>query len=154
MVTLLYGGLPNSSRWYDVAPAGATVGSRAVLYLRRRDGVSARRFRNVVNTQLVPAMTAAGSLQELRTQTFLPWNKKLWDTPNVAHDNPKGQRFHASVILGFADDAAREAFFSSQGVTDLSENLKPLVAAIHAYDVTAALTYVKNGRALTHYEEA
>ena len=39
-------------------------------------------------------------------------------------------------------------------ITDLSDDLTPLVAAIHAYDVTAALTYVKDGHALAHYEEA
>ena len=36
----------------------------------------------------------------------MPWNEKLWDTPNVAHDNPRDQRFHASLLLGFADPAA------------------------------------------------
>jgi hypothetical protein len=151
--TLLYGGLPNASRWYDVAAPGEVVGSRAVIYLRRRDGVGARRFRTFVNKQLVPALAATGALKELRTQTFMPWNKKLWDTPNVAHDNPKDQRFHASVMVGFADDAARDAFFSSGTVKDLSEQLTPLASAIHAYDVTAALTYVKDGHVLPHYEE-
>jgi len=151
--TLLYVGLPNASRWYDVATAGEAVGSRAVIYLRRRDGVSGRRFRSFVTKELVPALAATGALTELRTQTFLPWNKKLWDTPNVAHDNPQEQRLHASVILGFVDDAARDAFFSSRAITDLSEKLAPLASAIHAYDVTAALTYVKNGHALQGYEE-
>ena len=53
-------------------------------------------------------------LKELRTQTFLPWNEKLWDTPNVAHDNPHDQQFHASLILGFTDTAARDAFFTGR----------------------------------------
>lgn len=150
--TLLYAGLPNWSRWYDVAP-GEAVGSRAVVYLRRRDGVSARAFRALVNQQFAPALAATGVLKELRTQTFLPWNQKLWDTPNVAHDNPEDQRFHASVILGFADDAARDAFFSSGTVNDLSQQLTPLTSAIHAYDVTAALTYVRDGHALPRHEE-
>jgi hypothetical protein len=35
----------------------------------------------------------------------------------------------------------------------LSHQLTPLASAIHAYDVTAALTYVKNGKILPHYEE-
>jgi hypothetical protein len=151
--TLLYAGLPNASRWYDVAAAGEAVGSRSVIYLRRRDGVKARRFRAFVTKQLIPALAATGALKELRTQTFLPWNKKLWDTPNVAHDNPKDQRFHASVMLGFVDDAAREAFFSTRTIKDLSENLAPLASAIHAYDVAAALTYVRDGHALQRYEE-
>jgi hypothetical protein len=150
--TLLYAGLPGMSRWYEVAPA-EPVGSRAVIYLHRRDGVSARTFRKFIDKQLVSTLAATGVLKELRTQTFLPWSQKLWDTPDVAHDNPKDQRFHASVILGFADDAARDTFFSSRTVKNLSEQLTPLTSAIHAYDVTAALTYVKDGHVLPHYEE-
>ena len=38
-------------------------------------------------------------------------------------------------------------------VKDLSEQLKPLASAIHAYDVTAALTYVKDGHVLPNYAE-
>jgi hypothetical protein len=150
--TLLYAGLPGMSCWYDVAP-GEAVGSRAVIYLRRRDGVSARAFRTFVDKQLVSSLAATGVLKELRTQTFLPWSQKLWDTPNVAHDNPHDQRFHASVMLGFVDDAARDAFFASDTVRDLSERLTPFASAIHAYDVTAALTYVKDARVLPHYEQ-
>ena len=39
--TLLYAGPPNSSRWYDVAGPGEKAGARALIYLRRRDGVGA-----------------------------------------------------------------------------------------------------------------
>ena len=151
--TLLYAGVPGSARWFDVARPGDAVGSRAVLYVRRRDGVGGRAFRSFVNTHLAPALAATGVLKELRTQTFMPWNQKLWDTPDVAHDNPRDQRFHASVVLGFADDAARDAFFASSTVKDLTEKVKPLASAIHAYDVTATLTYVKDGFVLPHYEE-
>lgn len=79
------------------------------------------------------------------------WNEKLWDTPNVAHDNPADQRFHASVILGFADASARAAFFDSAKVTTLSDELSMFASAVHAYDVSEALTYVKDGRELPHY---
>jgi hypothetical protein len=40
--TLLYAGPPNSARWYDVAGPGEKAGARALLYLRRRDGVRMR----------------------------------------------------------------------------------------------------------------
>ena len=151
--TLLYAGPPNSSRWYDVAVPGETVGARSLIYLRRRDGVGAGTFRKFARKQLVPALVETGVLKELRTQTFLPWNKKLWDTPNVAHDNPHHQHFHASLILGFTDTAARDAFYANSAIEELSNQLTPLASAIHAYDVTAALTYVKNGDILPHYEE-
>jgi len=40
------------------------------------------------------------------------------------------------------------------GIAEVTfELLAPHVSAIHAYDVDAALTYVKNGKILPHYEE-
>src|SRR5688500_10627147 len=74
--TLLYAGPPSTSRWYDVAGPAETVGARAVVYLRRRDGASGRELRRVIKKELVPALIGTGVLKELRTQTFLPWNKK------------------------------------------------------------------------------
>jgi hypothetical protein len=150
--TLLYAGAPGTSRWYDVAGPAETVGSRTVVYVRRRDGVSGRRFRKVMK-KLVPALVATGILKELRTQTFLPWNRRTWNTPDVAHDNPADQRFHASLVLGFADPAARTAFFEGTEIQQLSQVLVPVASAIHAYDVFAALTYVKNGEILPRYQE-
>ena len=151
--TLLYAGAPNSSRWYEVADPGAIVGARVVVYLRRRDGVSGRKFRKVIKKVLVPALIGTGVLMELRTQTFLPWNKRTWDTPDVAHDNPADQHFHASLILGFADAAARTGFFEGTDFEQLSQTLAPVASAIHAYDVFAALTYVEDGKVLPHYKE-
>ena len=78
--TLLYAGPPNSSRWYDVAP-GEKAGSRAIVYLRRREGVGSIAFHKFVKKTLVPALVGAAPLKELRTQVFLPWSEKLWDTP-------------------------------------------------------------------------
>ena len=143
--TLLYAGLPNSSRWYDVDTDAEPVAARAVIYLRRRDSVRAGELRTFVTTRLVPPLAFTGALKELRTQTFLPWIRKTWDTPSVAYDNPKDQRFHASVILGFADAAVRNDFFTSTTIASLSQQLRPLASAVHAYDVSTALTYVKYG---------
>ena len=151
--TLLYAGPPNSSRWYDVA-GRRREGRRPRPDLppqatrrRRRD------FRKFITEELAPALAEHGALRELRTQVFLPWNQKLWDTPNVAHDNPADQRFHASLILGFADAAARAAFFDSDEIAKLSDELSTFASAVHAYDVSAALTYVKDGVILPHYQE-
>jgi len=128
--TLLYAGPPNSSRWYDVARPGEEPGARALIYFHRRQGVSGRDFRRFVARELVPALAGTGALSELRTQTFMPWNEKLWDTPNVAHDNPTDQRFHASVILGFADASAREAFFAGEEITTVPDRLSEFASAI------------------------
>ena len=151
--TLLYAGPPNSTRWYDVARAGEQVGARALIHLRRREGVGTRTFRKFVTDELVPALANTGVLKELRTQVFMPWNKRLWNTPEVAHDNPTDQRFHASLMLGFADAAARAAFFDSDEITTLSDDLSLFASGVHAYDVTAALTYVKDGVILPHYQD-
>ncbi|TCN43320.1 hypothetical protein EV644_10241 [Kribbella orskensis] len=150
--TLLYLGPPNSSRWYEVAEPGEHVGARALIYLRRRDGVRAVDFRKHI-IELASALAGTGVLKELRTQTFLPWIEKLWDTPNVAHDNPADQRFHASLILGFADPAARAAFFKSPEIESLSDALAPFASAVHAYEASEALTFVKDGVALPHYQQ-
>jgi hypothetical protein len=151
--TLLYTGLPNWSRWYEVARSGEKVGTRVLVYLRRRDGISAATFRKFVQNELAPALAATGALKELRTQTFLPWIEKLWDTPNVAHDNPHDQQFHASLILGFSDAAAQAAFFDSREVWNVSRELSRFASAAHAYQISAALTFVTGGVALPQYQE-
>ena len=97
-------------------------------------------------------LVETGALRELRTQVFMPWILRLWDTPNVAHDNPTDQRFHASVILGFADANALRAFFGSGEIARLSGKLPEFVSAVHAYEVTEALTYVKDGKVLPNFQ--
>jgi hypothetical protein len=150
--TLLYAGPPGSSRWYSVG-SGEVPGARALLHLRRKDDVSGRAFRSFVADELVPSVAGTGVLRELRTQTFLPWVRKLWDTPNVAHDNPAHQRIHASVVLGFDDGAARTAFFASEAVAHLSQRLPAVATAVHAYEVSTTLTYVQAGIVLSRPAE-
>ncbi|MGV2982767.1 strictosidine synthase, partial [Microbacterium sp. AGC85] len=149
--TLLHAGPPGTSRWFDVAP-GEKPGSRAIIYLRRGDDEGTIGFHRFFKKELTPALIATGGLKELRTQIFLPWTKATWDTPNVAHDNPDDQHLHASVVLGFADDAARDAFYTTHTAA-LTEMLAPHVSAIHAYDVEAALTYVRDSEILPRYED-
>lgn len=149
--TLLYAGPPNTTRWYHVAPPREQTEARALIYLRRRDGVGTRQFRQHLADELVPALANAGVLTELRTEVFMPWNEKLWDTPNVAHDNPADQRFHASLMLGFRGASERAAFFDSDELAKLSDGLSEFVSAIHAYEVSEALTYVSEGRVLPDY---
>ena len=148
--TLMYAGPPNSTRWYERA---GDTGSRALVYLRRREGVGTRAFRRHLTDTLVPALVKAAPLTELRTQVFMPWNEKLWNTPDVAHDNPADQRFHASLVLGFTDAATRSAFFDGDETSALSDELSMFASAAHAYNVSEALTYVREGRVLPHYAQ-
>ena len=149
--TLLYAGPPSSARWYDVAGPLEKTGARALIYLRRREGVATRPFRKHIADQLVPALANTGVMTELRTQVFMPWNEKLWNTPDVAHDNPTAQRFHASLILGFADASARATFFGGEEIMTMSDELSMFASAIYAYEVSEALTYVEEGRVLPNY---
>ena len=48
--------------------------------------------------------------------------------------------------------AARADFFKGPEVGSLSNTLAAFASAIHAYDVTDALTYVKDGKELLHYQ--
>lgn len=151
--TLLYAGPPNTTRWYGVNEAGAPIGSRALLFLRRREGVGAGEFRRVVKRGFVSALIGLGVLRELRTQVFMPWTEKTWDTPNVAHDNPHDEHLHASAMLGFEDDAARDSFFAKERDSGhLSALLAPVASAVRAYDVSAALTFVRDGEILAEPE--
>lgn len=150
--TLLYTGLPNSARWYDVAGPGEKAGARSLIYLRRQEGVRTVAFRRFLRDELVPTLFKTWALRDLRTQVFMPWIERLWATPNVAHDNPTDQRFHASLILGFTDTDALRAFFGSGEIATLSSKLPEFVSAVHAYEVSEALTYVKDGKILPHYQ--
>jgi hypothetical protein len=145
--TLLYAGPPKTSRWYDVADGQATE-SRMLVYLRRRSGTSSASFHRFVKKELVPALLATEVLTELRTQVFLPWNEALWNTPNVAHDNPKGERYHASLSLGFAGVDIRDAFLRGPAAGSLSALLAEATSAVHAYDVSETLTFVSDGERL------
>ena len=151
--TLLYLGLPNWARWYEVGRQGGKVGSRVLVYLRRRERVSGGSFRRFINDELAPKLAATGVLKELRTEAFLPWSKGLWNTPNVAHDNPVDQRFHASVMLGFANAEEQAAFLASSKLADLSAGLGRYASAAHAYQVSEALTFVRNGTILSQYQQ-
>lgn len=149
--TLLYAGPPNSARWYDVAEPQGKAGARSLVHLRRREGVATGAFRSFLTDELVPALVKTGALRELRTQVFMPWIGKLWDTPNVAHDNPPDQRFHASLVLGFADTNALRTYFGSGELATLSGKLPELVSAVHAYEIDETLTYVEEGEVLPHH---
>lgn len=65
---------------------------------------------------------------------------------------PLSLRFHASLILGLTDADALRACFASDAVARLSARFPEFVSAVHAYEVSEALTYVKSGEALPHYE--
>lgn len=147
--TLLYAGAPGTSRWYDVGDDAHGTESAVVLYVRRREGTKG--FRKFIKQTLVPTLAGSDELVGLRSQTFLPWSEKMWDTPNVAHDNPHDEQFHASIMLAFTTEAARSAFFAKS--VELNEIMAPAVSAIHAYDIATTLTFVEGGEVLPEPQE-
>jgi hypothetical protein len=62
-------------------------------------------------------------------------------------------RREAAELLGFTDAQQRAGFFHGREIESLSNTLARLTSAIHAYDVSAALTYVKDGTILPHYQQ-
>ena len=69
----------------------------------------------------------------------------MWDTPDVAHDYPADQQFHASIVLGATDRAALEQAMSAASGR-LAAQLREHCAAIHAYDVEATYVFTRDGR--------
>ncbi len=151
--TILYIGLPGWSRWYNVASPRDKANVRSILYIRKRDDVSSAQLRHFIHSELVPRIAEGATAKELRTQLFTPWQKALWNSPNVQHDNAKNVQFHASVIVGFVSKQEQTDFFQSDVVRELSEQFATYASAIHAYDVTETLTFVKDGTQLPHAKE-
>lgn len=75
-------------------------------------------------------------MKELRSKLYAPWKQKQWNTPKVAHDNPSEVQSQASVMPGFADEQAMQAFFKSDEIKKLSERLGVFCSAIHAYEIS------------------
>lgn len=142
--TLMHMGFPYSSRWYQTANSSETT-LRDVLYIRRKDTVSSGKFKDFVNESLASQLANVTGVTEVRSQVYLPWNEKTWDTPNVAHDNPKSEHLHASIIIGFANQEARQAFYRDLAPS-LNEDLRTYASALHAYHIDKTLTFVDNGQ--------
>ncbi|WP_186652336.1 hypothetical protein [Streptococcus sp. sy004] len=142
--TLMHMGLPYSSRWLTATDKEDSQ-LRDVLYLRRQEGVSSHAFRQYVNEKLIDQLAEVDSVTEVRSQVYMPWNEKTWDTPNVAHDNPKSEHLHASVILGFANQEARQDFYEKVA-PQLNVTLTTYVSALHTYQIDKTLTFVADGK--------
>ena len=142
--TLLYAALPKWSRWYNVSRPEEPIEARSMVFFRKREGIAEGDFKKFIAQELAPALANTGKLKELRSKAYLPWKQKQWDTPNVLHDNPEELQFQASLILGFTDAKAMEAFFTSDELTALAGRIAVFCSAVHAYEVEKTLTFVKS----------
>ncbi len=96
--TILHATGPTWGRWYK-SGYGEENSFRVVVLLRRSPRVSSKIFRHFVNDQLGPALASQSDLTELRSQVFMPWSKAMWNSPDVLHDYPVAEQYHASLIL-------------------------------------------------------
>ena len=144
--TILYAAFPKNSRWYKVAEPDTKIEASAMVFFRKKEGVSDKDFKKFINEELTPALANTGMLKELRNKAYNPWKQKQWNTPNVEHDNDKTVQFQASLMLGFADKSEMEKFFNSEEIKKLSERISIFCSAVHAYEIAETITFVKDGK--------
>jgi hypothetical protein len=133
---------PRGGRWLK-SGYGASVGHRVVVLVRRRGSTST--FKEFVNGALAAALDRCEGIVELRTQTFLPFVRAAWNTPGVAHDYPRQERFGAAIILGASGRPELEAALATVNGR-LGDELRRQVAALHAYDVEQTYAFRVDGR--------
>jgi hypothetical protein len=151
--TILYAAFPNNSRWYDVAAPKEKMEARSMVFFRIKEGVNEKEFKKFIMEELTPTLANMGVLKELRSKIYNPWKQKQWDTPNVMHDNPKEVQFQASLMLGFADKKSMDNFFNSENTKKLAERIAVFCSAVHAYEISETLTFVKNAEILPSYQK-
>lgn len=138
--SLMHMGLPWSSRWY-FAPDNAITELRDVIFVQRKQGVSRKAFKRLIRSEIPPLISKAHGISELRSQIYIPWHRLTWNTPNVAHDNPKEQQLHASFIIGFRNNEAREEFYRTTA-GELTSYLNQFASSVFTYKVEQTIPFV------------
>lgn len=151
--TILYASFPKNSKWYNVAQPNEKIDAGAMVFFRKKQGVTDKEFANFFNEELVPTLANFGKLKELRSKVYEPWKQKQWNTPNVAHDNDEKDQFQASLMLGFSNKGEMEQFFKSDELKKTSERIALFCSAVNAYEIAETLTFVKDGKQLSQYEK-
>ena len=152
--TLLYAGAPGTSRWYDVAgpgrdrrrpsrrlpaPQGRRQWPRVPQGHQEGPGPRAHRHRRA-RRSCAPRRSCPGTRRRgtppTSPTTTRPTSASTPRWSSGSPTRPPGQRSS-----------------KAPAIEQLSQMLAPVASAIHAYDVVAALTYVKGGEILPHYQE-
>ena len=133
-----------------MAEPNGKIEARSMIFFRIKEGVKKDDLKKFINEELTPTLANMGALQELRPKVYNEWKEKQWDTPNVLHDNIKEVQYQASLMLGFKDKNAMEQFFKSDAVQKLSDRISIFCSAVHAYEISETLTFVKDGKELSH----
>ena len=151
--TLLYAGPPNSARWYDVAGPAEKAGARALIYLRRRDGVGTGAFRKFITDELVPALASTGRAEGTANPGLHALEREALGHPERRARQPRRPAVPRLADPRLHRHAARGGHSSTATRSRRCQSRLPAFAsAIHAYEVPEALTYVKDGKVLPHHQ--
>ncbi len=138
--TLMHIGLPWSSKWWYTKSNSETE-IRDFIFIQRNAKISKGKFKKYINTKMAEMILESDGITELRSQVYLPWNKLTWNTPNVAHDNPKEHQINASYIIGFENNIAREKFYK-EIAPKINKELVDYASSIYAYKEDQTITFV------------
>jgi hypothetical protein len=130
-----------------------TIAHRTAVLLRRRRGVSGRRFRGFVHETLGAALHAAGAL-DLRTYTFQPFPKLIHMTPGVDHHYPAHRRYHGSLTIGAQSRDHLDELLASPRVSAVIRDQALTLTAAHAYTIERSVPVIRNRRIVAINERA
>lgn len=143
--TILYITSNRGGAWFK-SGYDEPVGFRCVALIKRKKGISGEQFERFISQELCTVLNQSMDILELRSQVFLEWNQRQWDSPGVAHDNAEDDQYHAAVIIGARSKA--DLLHALDRVTDgdFPSRQAWFCSAIHAYEVESTYTYCREGR--------
>ncbi len=123
----------------DPAPDGRDGLVRHLVFLRRRDGVSAAELHRFVTETLVPAYAGAPEILKLRRHLFEELQPTL-DHPGVGLYKPPERQYQAALEVVVADQGSLGRFAASPAWTGTAGALADHCEAVHAARVDRCIT--------------
>lgn len=123
----------------DPAPDGRDGLVRHLVFLRRREDVSAAELHRLVTETLMPAYAAAPEVLKLRRHLFEPLEPTL-DHPGVGLYKPAERQYQAAFEVVVADQASLRDFAGGAAWTGTAEALAERCQAVHAARVERCIT--------------
>ena len=121
------------------APDGHDRLVRHLLFLRRRDRVTAADFRRFVADTLAPAWAASPEVGKLRRHLFEEVEVTL-DHPGVRMSRPLDRQYQAALEVVMADAGGPDRFAASPAWSTTAEDVAAHCAAVHAARVNRCIT--------------
>ena len=121
------------------APDGHDGLVRHLLFLRRREGVTAVEFRRFVAHALAPAWAASPEVGKLRRHLFEEVEVTL-DHPGVRMSRPLDRQYQAALEVVMADGDSLDRFAASPAWSTIAADVAAHCAAVHAARVNRCIT--------------